>query len=345
MIVWGGSGASGRTDRGGRYDPVLDAWTPTTTLGAPTARSSHAAVWAGDEMIVWGGTDASGATNTGGRYDPRTDLWSPTSTVGAPPGRRFGHSAVWTGGEMIVWGGVPTGPAGSPGSGGLYDPIHDSWSPTSTIGAPATRDGHTAVWTGDEMVVWGGSGPSRITSGVGRYDPAADSWIPSVATGAPPARTGHTAIWTGSDMIVWGGSSGASDGGRYDPAADAWRATSTVGAPSPRSGHAAVWTGALMLVWGGAGTQHTGGRYGVDFDRDQDGFSRCGGDCDDSDASIHPGAVEVPGNLVDENCDGVVACDPSANWPNRGQFVSCVVRECRLLDDARSRLECRRVIK
>jgi len=28
---------------------------------------------------------------------------------------------------------------------------------TSTIGAPAARTGHTAVWTGSEMIVWGGS--------------------------------------------------------------------------------------------------------------------------------------------------------------------------------------------
>jgi hypothetical protein len=28
----------------------------------------------------------------------------------------------------------------------------------TTTGAPAARNGHTAVWTGGEMIVWGGSG-------------------------------------------------------------------------------------------------------------------------------------------------------------------------------------------
>jgi choline-sulfatase len=41
-------------------------------------------------------------------------------------------------------------------------------------------------------------------------------------------------------------------------------------------------------------------------DRDHDGFSSRfgGGDCDDSAKSINPGAIDVPGNGVDEDCSG-----------------------------------------
>ena len=34
--------------------------------------------------------------------------------------------------------------------------IDDSWTATSTTNAPNARDIHTAVWTGSEMIVWGG---------------------------------------------------------------------------------------------------------------------------------------------------------------------------------------------
>src|SRR5262249_13958835 len=34
--------------------------------------------------------------------------------------------------------------------------IDDTWTATSTINAPAARELHTAVWTGSEMIVWGG---------------------------------------------------------------------------------------------------------------------------------------------------------------------------------------------
>ena len=42
------------------------------------------------------------------------------------------------------------------------------------------------------------------------------------------------------------------------------------------------------------------------FDRDRDGYARFlgGGDCDDSDPSVHPGAPEIPDDGVDQNCIG-----------------------------------------
>ncbi len=44
----------------------------------------------------------------------------------------------------------------------------------------------------------------------------------------------------------------------------------------------------------------------IAFDRDRDGYSRFlgGGDCDDGDASIHPGVPEEPGDGIDQNCVG-----------------------------------------
>src|SRR6266513_2038697 len=143
----------------------------------------------------------------------------------------------------------------------------DTWTGTSLTNAPDARANHTAVWTGNEMIVWGGvtSGPIYFNTG-GRYNPSTDSWTTTSLTNAPAGRVQHTAVWTGSQMIVWGGvGSGGyfNTGGRYDPSTDSWTATSTVGAPSARTLPNSVWTGSEMIVWGGGtgGLLNTGGRY------------------------------------------------------------------------------------
>src|SRR5438876_301645 len=83
-------------------------------------------------------------------------------------------------------------------------PTDDSWTATSTTSAPAAREYHTAVWTGSEMIVWGGFNGSFLNTG-GRYNPGTDSWTATSITSAPAGRYEHTAVWTGSEMIVWGG--------------------------------------------------------------------------------------------------------------------------------------------
>jgi len=77
----------------------------------------------------------------------------------------------------------------------------DSWLGVSMIDAPDPRLRHTAIWTGEEMLVWGGGNPFPLNDG-GRYDPNGDAWRP-----IPPAtpRAGHTAVWTGTEMVVFGG--------------------------------------------------------------------------------------------------------------------------------------------
>lgn len=257
MIVWGGWGGGPELNTGGLYDPAANTWTPTSTSGAPSARRFHTAVWTGSRMIVWGGMDAAhNRLNTGGVYDPATDTWKPTSTVGAPT-ERWLHQAVWTGSRMIVCGGAeyPTRPVTI--TGGSYDPVTDTWSNLTTVGAPENRSDFAAVWTGSRMIVWGGgslAGGLHLNSG-GIYDPSSDTWISTAINGAPSGRYLATAVWTGSNMIVWGGNDSnnvaLNTGGRYDPKADAWTPTSSVGAEA-RVFHTAIWTRSRqMMVWGG----------------------------------------------------------------------------------------------
>ena len=154
-----------------------------------------------------------------------------------------------------------TRPAIANPSGSCSD---ETWTTISTTNAPAARASHTAVWTGSEMIVWGGYGGSYLNTG-GRYDPSTDTWAAISTINAPAPRGGNTAVWTGGEMIVWGGDDGLSvnTGGKYNPATDTWTATNTATAPLGRIFHTAVWDGSEMIVWGGWNEVElrTGGRY------------------------------------------------------------------------------------
>lgn len=146
--------------------------------------------------------------------------------------------------------------------------IDDTWTATTLTTAPSGRASHTAVWTGTEMIIWGGLGVNFVFLNTGgRYNPSTDSWIATSLTDVPAARVGHTAVWTGSEMIIWGGVTPmySNTGGKYNPVTDSWTATTTSNAPTGRGNHTAIWTGGNMIVWGGeAGggvTFDTGGRY------------------------------------------------------------------------------------
>ncbi|HPA80916.1 MAG TPA: hypothetical protein PLS95_08905 [Thermoanaerobaculales bacterium] len=265
MIVWGGLDDDFFFHNdGGRYDPQLDAWHPTGTMNVPAARGLHAAEWTGSEMIIWGGF-SSGVSRPGGIYDPATDSWRTLTEVGAPYGRE-NVTSVWTGSKAIFWGGEPDGDPFTPGTGGIYDPVTDSWSLTTTVNAPTNRYGHTAVWTGTEMIVFGGIGTDTLAK---RYRPATNTWANATLVNAPGARDHHAAVWTGTEMIIWGGfiNDGITPtGGRYNPATDSWTPTDVAGSPVTRMWPIGVWTGTEMIVWGGndwlfLGDLNDGGRY------------------------------------------------------------------------------------
>ncbi|MBI5774523.1 MAG: hypothetical protein HZA89_12355 [Verrucomicrobia bacterium] len=133
--------------------------------------------------------------------------------------------------------------------------LNDAWLQRSTNSAPSARAEHRAVWTGTEMIVWGGyNGSVRLNDGA-RYNPTSNAWTAITSVGAPTARQSHSVVWTGSEMIIWGGATGPgaylNDGARYNPTSNTWTAISSAGAPSARSGHIAIWTGSEMIIWGG----------------------------------------------------------------------------------------------
>ena len=99
-----------------------------------------------------------------------TDTWTPLdSSVG--PTARTEHTMIWTGSEVIIFGGrsaYDSYPGGYLNTGARYDPKTGAWEGLATEQAPSPRSLHMAVWTGKEMIVWGGNTNSASTSIIDR---------------------------------------------------------------------------------------------------------------------------------------------------------------------------------
>ena len=147
----------------------------------------------------------------------------------------------------------------------------DNWQRKTDPSTNGDRTGHSAVWDGGHMIVWGGrrfmsTGATVYSPDGYRFNPATNTWtFFSPGSNTPTGRYGHHAFWTGHEMLIWGGTSAANtterSGGRYNPYTNSWRPINTSGSPFPHPGRVALWTGTEMILFGGDGSVDTGGRY------------------------------------------------------------------------------------
>ncbi len=308
MIVWGGYNGS-YLNTGGRYNPSTDSWTATTTTDAPSTRYLHTAVWTGTEMIVWGGRNLSNF-NTGGRYNPSADSWTATTTTGAPSSRCY-HTAVWAGTEMIVWGGyMYDGSSNYYNTGGRYNPSTDSWVATTTTGAPTARRSNTAVWTGAEMIVWGGYNDLYLdTGGIYSFGLAEVPLKQSPANGIiyPPGTLSAAISWSLADIA-----------NSYDYEVSDISCAGTVFASGNITGTSQLITGLTegsTYFWRvrsvsicGASSWSECWSFSVDGDNDGDGI----GDSVDNCLSIsNPGQEDADSDGIGDTCD--ICPDDSSN--------------------------------
>jgi N-acetylneuraminic acid mutarotase len=221
--------------------PVTGTWgmLPAAPIPAPDLVRS---VWAGDEMIVFGRVDKRGphdeilsSSNVAAAYDPKANTWRRLAAPFSAQGYPGNWNAVWTGKEMIVLGDVNQ----------AFDPERNRWRRVPP--APTGRAG-IAVWTGKELVEWGGGCCGDVSDDGAAYDPSANTWrkLPPAPVSGQQSPVG---AWTGEELVIFPGRDpdGKSVGGAaYDPAKNSWRAVGRN--PQPASGATAIWDGHEVLV-------------------------------------------------------------------------------------------------
>ena len=255
FIVWGGLINGIFQANGGRLNLSTLAWSPVQTTGAPSARANHVSVWTGSRMVIWGGRNTTGYLNDGGVYDPVGNNWVPLPTTSAPAPR---HSApaVFASGRLIIWGG--DGVDGERNDGAFLEfpgeKTPGNWQAINSLGAPSARSGHTLVWTGNMLAIWGGKRGNTYLNDGAIYEITSAKWFPITGAGAPSVRASHNAVWTGKEMLIYGGENGTTalaTGALYSIDSDRWQPLTSSGSPVARSESTGVWTGSEFLIFGG----------------------------------------------------------------------------------------------
>jgi hypothetical protein len=90
----------------------------------------------------------------------------------------------------------------------------------------ADRTDPVTVWTGREVLVWGGvveASAARTTYAVdgAAFDPTTGTWRTLAPAPLSPDR--YAGVWTGTELVVIGGGEATVDGAAYDPVTDTWR--------------------------------------------------------------------------------------------------------------------------
>jgi len=134
-------------------------------------------------------------------------------------------------------------------------PVVESDWQTLDPGPLEPREGAAVVWTGEELVVWGGylEATGQIVPDGAAYSPTTGEWrsvapAPSVAPGRR-ASGSAVGVWTGEEVLLWT-TGGGWGGSAWNPATDTWRrlASGPRGQnPVDDGTNAPVWTGEEML--------------------------------------------------------------------------------------------------
>jgi hypothetical protein len=212
---------------------------------------AYTGVWTGERLYVWG---------AGGRelaaFDPADGQWR-ASLPKWPIEQRVDFTATWTGEQILVWGGRAPGANESAFvDGAVYDPQRRRWQPMPAAPLEPRQD-PAVVWTGDELVVWGGE-PTDGDSQVGgaAYDPQNGTWrrLPEAPA---PASAPSAGVWTGQEVLFVGEDRGGGEADRpgdsfalaYAPSTGAWRRLPSPPLDDPAQANP-VWTGSKLVLWG-----------------------------------------------------------------------------------------------
>jgi hypothetical protein len=194
IVIWGGSPGGD----GAAYNPTSASWRTIAPAPFPVSAGAVSA-WTGLELLIWGGEIGGPPalpTGSGGAYDAAADRWRRLPP--APLTARRALAGVWTGDMFVIVGGTAqTGAALADAA--AYEPNSDRWRRIAAL--PIQFRQAIAVWTGQEVVVFGTTAEEPPSVAGVAWHPASDRW--RVLPPSPLTGSRVTAVWTSRELIAW----------------------------------------------------------------------------------------------------------------------------------------------
>ena len=244
---------------GARWQRLPAAPVPATISEAVGAFTGHELV-----VVVRAQPHPPRSVDRAAAYNPATRSWRTLKPLAGPAGNYEGrYRAVWTGSKLLVLG---------PLDNQSYDPRTNVWRrlPQPKGGAP----NGVVVWTGRELISWGGGCCGDASRSGVAYDPATNRWSALPASPLAPSQS-PSGVWTGRELVI--AISGLDPDGKayaaryaraaaYNPTTRTWRRLPAP--PTQRAGAVAVWDGSRALFLGGAAAAggRTVARTGLAYD-------------------------------------------------------------------------------
>jgi hypothetical protein len=268
---------------------VAPSWRALPAPPAGITRLGAYGFWTGSGFLD-GQAAAAGGESIGrsiAEYLPSQDRWMGLAPF--PGAARPEQASAFVRGHLLVAGGGPTGdelwdltlgtgtwtraaalpvpsvPAhlvptdngvlavfvseGGPTTVGVYDLDHDSWQVIDTRrGLP---DAAAAVWTGTELLLWGGIDAKGDAKATGIAVNPGTGQVTDLPTAPIQARSVPTGTWTGKEAVFLGGlhdaRTPAVGAAAFDPTTRTWRTIADAPIPLART-TPAVWTGRQVVI-------------------------------------------------------------------------------------------------
>jgi hypothetical protein len=177
VVIYGGGsyGGDDYTDAA-TYDPVTDTWEPIpqSPQSGYTDLASLAVGGSGELAAFWGGRLLNAyPAKDGAIWDDAANTWSSIPAI--PSGGIYDahiEGASWTTGPSFgLWGGLRFDNGFHlVDTGYTYDVAAKTWTELPS-GGPSARSGVVAVWTGTDVIVWGGEADDGLQSSGKIYRP------------------------------------------------------------------------------------------------------------------------------------------------------------------------------